>query len=108
MAKIKKDRFTFRRRKPETGLAAVGRPHQNVVIKLNGKPVGEIYAPDWRPANRSWTISIMVTRGEGWTWLRLKTKFNSEQDARKFVLDNAAEFLKLGLRIDQDGDLDHD
>lgn len=98
-----KNRFTFKRHPRETGLRSVGHPYQSVDVKLNGKVVGTIHAPYW---NRDgWQLMVMVNVRQHencpWSWSNVRT-FNTEQDARDFVLENADRLIAMDLRWDDD------
>jgi len=98
----KPQKFTFKKEPHRTGLAGTGYPYQNVAIKLGGKYVGCVRAPDWQ--SRSWKINIMVQGcSEGnpnatWHWIFISKSFNDEQEARKWILDNAEKLLAMNLR----------
>lgn len=88
-------RFTFKRRPIETGLAGVGRSRHDVDIKLNKKVVGIIYAPTWQTEDGLYRISLTVKDETGkcpWRWVRLKARFPDEESARDWL--NAA-FQKI-------------
>ena len=96
-------KFTFKRDKRETGIRAVGYPHASVRIKLGGKEVGYLAAPNWQTKDRLWRIRFSVKtlptpeNPACWKWVTLKFKDLTEEACRKFVLDNAEAILKLNL-----------
>jgi len=77
-------KFTFKKEKKETGLRAVGNPWQSVYIKLDGKVVGRIDAPNWRSQDNKWTIRLAVKQKPepdspaDFGWVTLKTRFDLE------------------------------
>jgi hypothetical protein len=95
-------RFTFKKEPRETGLAGTVRPYPNTQIKLAGKTVGTIYAPN-RVASDKWSVGFMVekeptpTNPCPFAWKTLKRRFDSEPEAREFVQSNAAELIAWGL-----------
>ena len=97
------DRFTFKKEPRETGLSAVAHPYPNTQIKLRGKEVGTIYAPNYTTADNKWSVSFMVPREptdtdkRPFAWKRLKKRFDSEPEAREFVQANAAGLIAWGL-----------
>jgi hypothetical protein len=89
--------FTFKKEKPETGLASVGRPNPDTQIKLNKKQVGYIRAPIWSDDNRKWIVRFAFKDGNSFTWKQLKGQFDTEEDARKFIQYHAEKFLTWPL-----------
>ena len=99
-------KFTFKKEPRETGLMSVGRPWQSVAIKLGGKEVGIIHAPDWQTKDGKWSISMMVVRDTGnpncdWTWVRIKQRFDDEASSRQWVKDNADRLVALKLHQEE-------
>ena len=88
-------RVTFKRMPRETGLSAVANPRPSVDIKVDGDIVGIIHAPNWLTGDGLWSVAFMVMKTEpdnnpnsDWKWVRFKKRFETEEDARAFVLKN--------------------
>ena len=107
MAKAK---FTFKKQKKETGLAAVGNPHPDTTIKHNKEGVGHISAPAWNTKDNKWRIRLMVEQEAkeddpcNWKWVTLKATFDTEPEARAFIQKHAEGILEKGLYHDPDYD----
>lgn len=99
-------KITFKKEKPETGLAAIGNPYPNTQIKVDGKQVGYIYAPTWSITDRKWKVSLAVKEGDTrWKWIFVKTRFDTEPDARSWVknkLEAVAKTYTLHSFEDED------
>lgn len=103
-------RFTFKKEPRETGLSGVACPYPNTRIKLGGKLVGTIYAPDWTTKDNKWSVQFMIQYEAGSTapcefrWATLKKRFDSEPEAREYVQANTAALLlwKLHAREEED------
>ena len=102
-------KFTFKKEKRETGLRAVGYPYASTEIKLDGKVVGSISAPNWQTPDGLWRIRLTVKKPvtteepSAWKWIQLKFKSKEEEECRKFILDNTEILVKLNLHsIDYD------
>lgn len=95
---MKKLNFTFKKQPKETGLARIARPWQNVDIKLGGKRVGIIFAPDYT-ANY-WSVSFAVKKEvlpedrAPFKWIRLVCKTDSEQEMRQWLKENCEAIIK--------------
>lgn len=89
---MKKDKFTFKKQKPITGLAGVGCPYPDTTIYFNrdrNRTIGYIDAPTWETKDRKWRIRLMVKTGNSnWNWITLKAKFDTEPEVREFLLKN--------------------
>lgn len=86
---MKTDKISF---KKQTGLMAVGKPHQSVDIKLNKKRCGTINAPNWQSKDNMWSICLMVFKTEpdnnpncNWKWITLAAIFENEMLARDWI-----------------------
>ena len=92
-------KFTFKKEKRETGLAGVGYPNPDTIIKLDKKPVGYIIAPNWRTGDNKWGMKFTVIDGSpsGWRWLTTKFRFTTEPEAREFILANSDMLLALNF-----------
>ena len=94
-------KFTFKRHKREPGLASVANPHPWVDIKLAGKAVGSIKPPSAFTTS-TWRVMFMVVAEAekcGWAWAMLKAHYESEQEARDYILSNSERIQnKLRLR----------
>ena len=96
-------KFTFKRQKRETGLRAVGYPCQSSDIKLDGKVVGTISAPNWQVKDGLWRILLTIKRVPdaedpcAWKWIQLKFRGKDEAECQKFILDNVETLVKLDL-----------
>jgi hypothetical protein len=102
MSKLK---VTFKRGPRPTGLQAVGHPHADTEIKLNGKVIGAISGPAWN-TSPGWEIGFMVEKAAedlaspinnpncGWRWAFFKAQ-PDEAAARAWVL---AHFESLATR----------
>jgi hypothetical protein len=92
------NRITFKKEPRETGFRAVGHPYQSVNIKLDKKVVGIIHAPHWNsnPPHK-WVIRLAVKDKKypnaGWGWVQLKEHFDSEAEARLFIVLNRNNLL---------------
>lgn len=99
--------FTFKKSAKETGLRAIGCPHANVDIKRDKKKVGMIYAPTWQTKDGKWSLAFMVNDHTGknpncgWGWIFLKPRFETEQEARQYVSDNAEKLLAMDLHFQE-------
>ncbi len=91
------NKITFKRHPRETGLGGIGRPHQDVDVKLNSKTIGIISAPIWSTKDNKWGIQYAINKDANhddgnpncsWMWLFVKERFNTEEDARKWMLDH--------------------
>lgn len=92
MAKIG-PKFTFKRGERFTGLAAVANPYPYTYIKLSKKKVGNIIPPSAFGSNK-WSISIMIKDADascGWRNASLKAKFDSEAEARAFIISKSKQ-----------------
>lgn len=90
-------KFTFRKHKAETGLAAVGYSRRSVDIKHKKMVVGTIYAPNWSTKDGKWGLSIMVEDSDckcGWKWVHLKHRCDTEEEAREFLKENLESILE--------------
>lgn len=94
---------TFKKEPRNTGLMAVGNPYKNVIVKVDKKECGYIYAPNWH--RDGWRIQIAVEKvkmGDGencpWGWLQYGT-YPTEQHARAAAKDAIAELLRDGCTI---------
>jgi hypothetical protein len=82
--------LSFKKQPRETGLRAVGNPYPNTTIRLDGLQVGQIIAPFARSlgGDSQWKVSLMEKRGEdNFDWVTFKARFESEADARAWVID---------------------
>lgn len=87
-------KFTFKKEPPETGLRAVGNSYPSTVVKLGGKEVGRIQAPNWATKDRKWGVGLIVAEASSencpWRWAFFKPRFDDEPSARQWLLDNQA------------------
>jgi hypothetical protein len=86
-------KFTFRKDRPETGLRGVGSPYPSTTIKVGGKEVGIINAPNWRTRDGKWSIGLMVEDADsaaGFRWIFFKARFDDEPSAREWLIRKAA------------------
>ena len=104
MNKTKPPRFTFKRQPRATGLAGVGNPWPSTDIKLRGKVVGVIAAPNWRSDSQLWTIRLMIESSlpPGWYWKTIRQKFPTEEEAREYVSSHNDDLAALPLRAEED------
>lgn len=99
-------KFTFKRHKRETGLASVVHSHPWVDIKLAGKVVGSIRPPSAFTSD-TWRVMFMVVSEAekcGWAWAMLKAHYESEQEAREYIVANSERIqnkLRLHARVDR-------
>ena len=99
-------KFTFKKQPRETGLSAVGSPYSSVDIKLDGKEVGYISAPNWQTKDAKWGVRFKVKKEPSqaepspWRWFVVKDRFDDEAQARQFVLDKANAIIKLNLYVE--------
>lgn len=84
-------KFTFKKDKAETGLAAVGNSHPDTNIKVSGLVVGYIAAPNWRTESNHWKVRLAIAKERTkedpapFKWITLKKRFDSEPEAREFI-----------------------
>lgn len=87
-------KLSFKKHAKETGLRAVGNPYPDTDIKLGGKKIGYISAPNWQGVDRQWRIKLAVKRAPqpglpaNFDWTTLIAKFDDEKTAREFVKQN--------------------
>ncbi len=101
-------KFTFKKGEKPTGLARVANPYVSTDIKLNGKNIGSLHAPN-SFENQYWSIRFMVVNDDkinhpaGWHWITLKYKGDSEKEVREFVIKNQEAIrAKHNLFIEND------
>ena len=84
-----KSKVTFKNRPKETGLAAIGAETYSD-IKLNGKIVGWISNGHYLRVPRTFQVYLHVCRddGSGWDNRKLKSDFETLQEAKDFVKGN--------------------
>jgi len=94
---MKKVKFTFKKRKKETGLASIGAGTPETVIKLWGKYVGAIYIRDspLYSDEEGWRVKIQADNDKypeesncPWKWVQYKARFGTEEEAREWVQFN--------------------
>jgi len=95
-------RLSFKKDKPETGLAAVGQLYPQTLIKGGGKEVGYIAPPTWQTKDNKWSIHIAVDRGDTWEWRRIKKRFDTEPEAREFIKEHWAKIIQSNLHVFED------
>lgn len=99
MPKIK---FTFRKRKAETGLRAIGAAERSV-IKHKGKVIGEIVGPSWNSKDSKWRVVLQVKDGDHYRSATLKGAFESDKEARQKLQELAdAIVAKFDLFYEDD------
>ena len=91
--------ISFKKDKPETGLAGVGYPYEGSVIKLNKKVMGYITAPNWQ--RNGWSIGIQIIKDEKytdnnpnceWKWIYFKQRFDTEAEAKRYIKDHISDW----------------
>lgn len=92
-------KFTFKRHPRETGLAAVGRPFQDVDIKFKGKVIGLISAPSSFSKWKNFRVMFQVKADTaehacGWRWATLKYQGQSEEAVRQWLNENAQTLIE--------------
>lgn len=94
-------KLTFKKAKPETGLAGVARPgHQETALKADGLQFGHI-ALNW--AREGWYVRVATKRTPTeedpapFVWVRFKKQFDSEPAAREWVSTHWPKIEGLGL-----------
>ena len=102
MREAKLPKLSFKKEPRQTGLAGVGYPYRNVTVKMDGKEVGTLHAPNWQTKGDVWECWFMVYGDTGnpncnWQNRRLKTLL-SEAAARQWVKDYWPRIVELGLR----------
>jgi len=105
--KAKPVKFTFKKQHRNTGLFAIGHPHQDVDVKFNKKKFGYIHAANW--SRKHWTVQYAVKDGESnpncdWNWVMVREKFNDEQAARDWFQANAEKIAAEPLHFFDDED----
>jgi len=94
-------KITFKKEPMESGLRSVGYPHQNVNIKIDGRVVGYIGAPNWQ-TKHVWTIRLMVYKNAertpedncAWKTIKVVRTFESETTAREWVINHLENISK--------------
>jgi hypothetical protein len=96
-------KFTFKKDAPMTGLAGVGYPYSSVDVKLGGKVVGMIHAPNWQTDGMYWQVGLKVVKTSAelekepscpWRWAFFSQRHFNEQAARDWLLNNQEALLK--------------
>lgn len=82
-------RVGFKKHPKERGLAAVGSGQPSVDIKFNKKIIGLIKSPSWYAKDNFWRVRLTVKDDLGFRWVTLKAKFETENEAREWVKQNA-------------------
>ena len=100
-------KLTFKKIKPYTGLMSVGYPHGvGTTVKHDKMQVGTIDAPNWHSKDGKWEVRLMKEQPDGgWAWVRVKTRFDDEKQARIYLKENSEKLLALNLHhaeIDDD------
>lgn len=90
-------KFTFKKEASEIGLARVGNPYPDTIIKHNKKQVGTIVAPNWMTEDQLWRVRFAVTKNDTWRWMIIKEKFATEPEAREWIQQNAERIAACGL-----------
>ena len=94
-------KFTFKKQKGETGLAAIGNSNPDTTIKLNKLVVGFIVGPSWQSKDHKWGIRLMQKTDAGlstaYKWVKVKERFEKEADARTYIQTNAQMLIGIGL-----------
>jgi hypothetical protein len=95
-------KVTFKKESRATGLAGVGHPYPNILIKVDGKVVGYISSPWWQSKDDLWHIhfSVLKTSPEDnpncdWKWIHIKHATETEPEARQHVLENIEQWATL-------------
>jgi hypothetical protein len=91
---IKQPKLSFKKQPGAKGLSSVGNPHQDVTILLDKKQIGVIYGPTWRDKDSKWSIQLMVKHANSWKNILLKAKFDTEEHARQFMINNIGRILQ--------------
>ena len=93
--------LSFKKQARETGLRSVGNPVPSVDIKINKKVIGYLSAPTWQTKDNKWGINFSVVKPEPdenpnckWKWIAVKTRFETENEAREFVKENIEAISK--------------
>lgn len=103
-------RLTFKK-EYATGRMAIGNPHPNVDIKLDGKVVGFISSPNWQSVDNLWRVRLAVVKSSvqddgnpncPWTWKVLKPTFPDERTAREYLKEHKESLEKLNLHRFED------
>lgn len=92
-------KFTFKKEKPQTGLASVGNPNPDTIIKLDRMQVGSIVAPWWSSEDNKWAVRLIqaVEGDQEFRWVTLKKRFDEEPEARQYLNDNFDRIVAIGL-----------
>ena len=88
-------RFTFKRRKQETGQQGIAQPYPSVDIKLDKKIVGWISAPS-PLGHDGWYIFLRLedkSKNCNWKNAKLKGDWETEAAAKAFLQTNADAIL---------------
>jgi hypothetical protein len=103
-----KNKFTFKKQPVETGLRSIGYSNPNTDVKFNKHIIGEIVAPCWSSNDHKWFIRFMVRREptEQWSaefcWKTIKKRFDTEPEARQYILENSDKLEKEDLHWFED------
>lgn len=96
----KQVKFTFKLDPKLTGLMAVGNSERGATVKLNGKKVGSITAPNWMSKTREFTVSFAVKKTDPenpnvkWEWVRLKHRTMNVDDMKIWLNTMAAAIVE--------------
>lgn len=96
-------KITFKRQKKETGLAGVARPYASVDLKYKKKVFGYISPPSY--TSTGWMVRICVCdplSSSGFTWMSFKKVFDTEDEARQFVINKTEKILSYNLHFEDD------
>jgi len=92
-----KNKFTFKKEPKPTGLFAVGNPNSDTIIKLQKRQVGYIAGPNWHTEDRKWQIRLMIAVEDNFKWMNVKTRFDTEPEAREWIKINSDKISALNL-----------
>ena len=94
-------KVSFKKQPKARGLSGVGYPYPQVDIKIDKKIMGIIYPPTWQTLDKKWTVAFRVLKEETegnpncvWKTIVVNRKFDTEDECRKFVVENIEAFSK--------------
>lgn len=100
----KKVKFTFKFHAKATGLAAVGNSARGADIRLNGKKIGLIFAPNWMTKDNKYSASVAVKGVDpknpniSWVWKKLDKRFDTIEEMKEWLNSIATE-LAAGVEF---------
>jgi hypothetical protein len=105
-------KLTYKKHPKDKGLARVANPYQDIDIKLNGKNIGLIKAPNWRNDNNMYKVGVTIIKEDimedgnsncNWKWIWFNAGFASPEKAKEWVGEWIEKIVeKYNLYSDED------